>query len=188
MNTRGERRLLSALAVLIFLSLTGCVAKKIVGQDTTYAIAGWITWSFVLLGLMLICVGWLVYRLKKNLGTALGGIALMTLAPLVSWMVAYTTTREYLTINDQQVEFWSGGAHGEKRIVRLADCDHLEFELRETIARRGKTIPYTMPCFIMKNGAKEEINLFVIRGEGLDDLLRRLTAKGIPVVGNRREL
>ena len=127
--------------------------------------------------------------LKKAAWPRVGGAALLLLGPALLWTCAYKATQEYVTVADDRVEYGVGSVLAPAvKVVRFADCQKLEFRIKEVAGDRGRPEESVTPYLVLKSGGEEDIGRVLFRGPVLDDLIARLGKRGIPVVGDRRGL
>jgi hypothetical protein len=178
-----------AVSVLPGLCLltAGCMVRTDRGVEAVYSTAPWIVCSLIAAGVVMLPLGAAALRYKGPVGQKLLGMGLLTLFPALCGVAAWAASSQYAIVADDRIEFKSG-ALGRVNVLRFADCQVFEFEIRQVPGDRGKPEESVVPVARLKDGQTMELNYPLIRGEVLDDLMARLKKAGVPVIGDRRGL
>jgi hypothetical protein len=129
-----SRKNLSLMAIgLVFLA-SGCVEKSVDGNRSVYGKPWWVSALIAGGGFLCAVIGWAIWRSAHTTLPRLGGIVLMTVAPILAGVVAFGMTRESLAIDDGQIEHRLGLSL-ETKVLRFAECRLIEFRKEVPIVK-----------------------------------------------------
>ena len=180
---------LSSIAAFC-LSLSGCVDKKINDDVTTFSIALWVTAALVLGGCSLIygsrfvpkrTDGWFRFSKRIRLTMIFVGAALL--------YVSLAAINDRVTISPSgftETTGLIGMSHVHE--VRFQDIEKIEITKEVSGIGRNKTTNYFLLCYGKNGDVKKVPASSQCMQSAFPDIIRALSAAGIPVINKTGEL
>lgn len=175
---RMSRRVHCFIAVMVLLTLGGCVHEKVDGSTQSFTYELWVPLSALVVGIVAAPAGWFLRKTSQRFGWGL-----LIIGPLAAIFLAPSLFRDRAVVDDSgfslRTGIWGLTAVHE---VRFEELQRVRIISEEVTGRRGsKRTEYFLLCE-RKDGttAKVPVNNKVAQAAA-PHFLKRVSDHGIPI-------